>query len=188
MARYSRNIKNRARILYQEVGTITAVAKLIGVPESTVYQWREKGEWEQPQDTKYRALSVVKANKESEEEELAKICKEFKVNIDDTDSLKQINIIEGICIAAIKGDKELEKHFALFPQSFETALKSLKICWDAKEKIFARNINATAEKPDLIRMSQINNYYGGKNEGAEPVPISVVSRQEKIEEGSDGPQ
>jgi hypothetical protein len=148
---YSDKVKDRAWRAYLEAGTIEGASKLMQIPQKTLREWCEENEWEKKREKKEELIVTDDQDFEAELT-IKELCTTYGIKPDMAETLKEVKIISGMCFAAIKGDPTLEEKVKLYPQSFESVMKALKVCWDTRLKIFDTKDNKVDhEKPDLFK-------------------------------------
>jgi len=125
-----RNHLSKALFLtYFLVRSIAAVSRITGVSKKIISREKKKGDWDNKMN-------------DSNTKEIANTAYDL-IGIDgkDRDSLDTITELEMLCLDTMRGDNTFD--YDLKPTSFDEAMKGLKTCWDAKEKILARRLRIT---------------------------------------------
>lgn len=161
---YTKQKIHETLVLYMEVRSVTKVADITGIPAPTIESWRKKFNWDQKVAKKDdKASSDIQAI----EKEVAVVSKELQLSPNDAELFGQVKCIEGICLDVIKGRKV--KDGIMKPVNFDSAMRALKICWDARDKLFKKEGNNTPSGPQKISYVQ-NVYNQGANVEADTIP------------------
>lgn len=185
MSDYNDTVKNDALELFLEVKSLSRVSEIMGIPYNTLNKWKIKYNWERElkkQDSLIVADSVDLAKT------VDSLCEKFNIPVNDGEILKQVKTIEKICMKSIK-NKYSEDDQTLRPLTFDGAVKTLKICWDTRLKIFPKATGNGDEKKDKISyIANVHHHYGKeKNEAntvsdlpKESMVSGLLSNRERI--------
>ena len=145
---YSQEVIEEAYQAYLQARTIEGAAMMVDVPGSTVYKWFVKYEWEK------RLNQDLQKVDEDPFGEGALVAKRFDFSEQEKQTLIQATILEGICLACIRGEKEKDPEtelvrykdprieaLGLKPRSFVEASATLEKCWKARNEVLSRNMN-----------------------------------------------
>lgn len=155
-------MKKDALKLYLEVKSISRVSDETGIPISTIDRWRNQYKWDK--EIKKNELMIVNDAIDIDKT-VEDLCERFNIPVNDGEILKQVKQIEKICLKAIK-NKFPEDDKTLKPLTFDGAMKSLKVCWEFRLKLFPRipkDAGTVTEKVSYV--AAVHNYYNKeKNE------------------------
>lgn len=161
---HSKQIKDKAYRAFRETRNLEAVSRLIGIPTKTIYRWKDKYNWDQraEEDDRKALVSIDSI----QDKDLEKFCKEFSVDKGNAETLQEVKAVSKICMATILGnDNDLIDNINLQPKSFKEAVSALKICWDAKQKIF-QNVGGGGEAKEQQKvdfLGSVSFHFGEKH-------------------------
>lgn len=168
---YSKKDKERAFTAFLQCRTIEGTSTVCGIPAVTLRKWRTSDKW-------LARLEMEKQNIADDPFEkndaLEKFVDGFNIASEDAEVLRQIKLVEGVCLACMREDVPIEQ-IHLQPKSFKEATEVLSRCWKAREELLHRdkkatiNISGGIQKMDFVTQGANANT---ANSGQE-----VVSRQ-----------
>ncbi len=171
MSYYSDSDKEKAYIVYKQLdGNILKVERALGINHQTLRKWKIEFEWDKKIDQE-NSITEIK-------NEIMEIAKTTPLIKEEYELLEQIRRVEKICLAVVEGEK-LEK-LGIVPLTFEDAMKGLKVCWDARDKIFNKKDKGSPPKGGKVRMNYIENvtqYIGGERAPTPDEKARMVSEQ-----------
>lgn len=170
---YSKEDIKKAFTLYAEIRSASRVSDVIGIPHKTVDYWKNKFKWDEKLDKKQ--AKEIACTEEDISKEVAKISSELQLPPHESEMLTQVKTIEGICIATVSGKTQDLPEGTMKPVNFDSAMRALKICWDARNQLFKKESSNTPNGPQKV--SYIQNVYQGGKKDVEANPVSNISRE-----------
>lgn len=160
-----REDQEMAFLAYKQCGTIEGTYTLCkgAIKISTLERWRDDLKWDELAKDK-KSKDLQDTNKITDELEV--FMKRFGVSDKWHSTLKGINVVEGIAISTLTG-KPLPEGF-MPPKSFNDAVKGLKTCWEAKQKIFAGLSDDTEKKQKPNYLVDVHHHHGNTYIGSTP--------------------
>ncbi|MFX1253943.1 MAG: phage terminase small subunit-related protein [Promethearchaeota archaeon] len=181
MANYSKSLINKARLIYRECGNIVKTADSIGVSKSTIHAWKQKYNWEkkselEKQEELQKTPSEVSA---TYDKQLQNISEETNLNKSDIEVLKQVKYIENICIETIncKNLNKMKEKYALYPMTFDLAVRALEKCWNQRYQIFNKDKNMGGSDVKINILKSVQQYFGGKDGSSQEEGTDLVRQR-----------
>jgi hypothetical protein len=154
--KYTKAQQEQAFALYRELNVLSRVSEHLNIPVNILSKWKKDLCWDDRKERENTALALAPLNQNTNIENL---CSKFGIPKEDGEVLKQIKTVEGICMAAIRNKTDIIDKLGLAPPNWDSAMKSLDICWKWRDKIFERKLKrdhngdgsiGTHDKPNII--------------------------------------
>lgn len=153
--KYTKEQQEQAFQIYRETQILSRASEFLSIPMPVLSKWKKDNDWDSRIERDNSALALAPL---SQDQNVERLCQRFEIPKEDGEVLKQIKLVEGICMATIKGKTNVTEKLALTPPNWDSAIKTLDTCWKWRNTIFERKIKqskagnglGTDSKPNIL--------------------------------------